>query len=119
MGKKITHQEHKKHVHHVLLYAALITGLMLTVVASIVTFDNRGSSCGVDDETVPFPNSFSSTRVCDGIEEYEFGWPFKQVADEAYWPSILNWAFFSVIVFVIAKAEAHHKGHIPKKPAKK
>jgi len=111
MGKKITHKEHKKHVHHVLLYVAVITGLFLTITISLVTYKSEEVYRGCADADDP-NNDYS--LVCFG-DEVSFGWPFKQVASETYWPSALNWVLFSILVFAVAKTEAHHKGHIPKK----
>lgn len=111
-AKKISPKEHRKHVHHTLLYVSAVTAAIITVLVSVVSLTKVNvSSC---DQNHAKPNTLE-LRVCSPQRRTAYGWPWLQVDGEPWWPSVANFAFFSLIIFGLTKSEAHIKGHIQPK----
>lgn len=116
MSKQVSKKEHRKHVHHVLLYLSLITAAIVTVIVSVFTLTKvTVNSCNPNE---PFPNDSSSVG-CAVERETAYGWPFQQIDNEPLWPTLGNFAVYLVLVFGLVKTEAHLKGHIHHGPKKK
>ena len=106
-NKKLSPKEHRKHVHHTLLYVSAVTAAIVTVVVSVITLDIR-TVC-VDGNSL---NDGDRYGVCQQRKETAYGFPFQQVDGELLWPTALNFALYFALIFGLAKAEAHIKGHI-------
>lgn len=105
-----------KDAHHVLIYLALVTGAVVTILISVLTIDiNTVTVC---PEDLTLPNSGSSI-VCQREKATSFGWPFTHQDGGDIWPSVANYLIYSALIFGIVKAEAHHKGHMPTSKHKK
>ncbi len=106
MAQSVSHQEHRRHVHHTLLYVAALSALVLTLVTALFTYHKQvvcQERTGLEDAAYGY---------CDEREQSRFGWPFQQTVGQTVWPLFANFAFFFVIIFGAAKTEAHLKGHM-------
>lgn len=109
MSKKISKKEHKKHVHHVIIYLSLVTAAILTVLISVLTLTKvrvENSETILNDATTVQPIKKATA----------YGWPFQQIDNEPLWPTLANFTVYFIAIFALVKTEAHLKGHIhPKK----